>query len=368
MKDAAYIAIAQRMDEFCTTAPKAGDGEQFHEAFISYLKLVYSPQEAELLQHFKRPGFFVTTREVADASGKELASVEQTLADVFRRNALLGIGDVYSLPPIQMLVNIHNFYPETKPDDLEAARLYQDYFIKGGFYKFYESSKKGTPALRTIPIGHAIETGQKVLSAEEAHDFILNFAAEEMALVPCPCRTRTEKMGIRECKDRYPIASCIFLGPAALHFEMMGLGKRVTRQQAVDYFDKMLELGLIGTTDNAISGSSVICLCCECCCSQVRGRTRWDNPDAILPSNFIPRAGEDCLGCGICTERCAFKALAVDEETNRAVVADPGKCIGCGVCTLACPQGTLKLHRYERSRPFESSRELMKALAVENRG
>jgi ferredoxin len=367
MDDSAYIRIAEKIDEFFTTAPKAADGIHFHEAFVSYLKLVYSHKEAELLQHFKRPGAFVTTQDVADASGKDLVYVETILADILKRNSLLGMGNIYSLPPIQMLVNIHNFYPETKPGDLEAARLYQDYFIKGGFYKYYESSKKGTPALRVIPIGQAIDAGQKVLSAEEAHDFILNHTADEMALVPCPCRTRTEKMGIRECKDKYPVASCIFLGPAALHFEMMGLGKRVTRQQAVEYFDEMLDLGLVGTTDNALTGSSVICLCCECCCSQVRGRTRWNNPDAISPSNFMPRAGEDCIGCGTCTDRCFFKALTVDETTDRALVTDPDKCIGCGVCTLACPQEALKLHRYERSKPFETSRELMKTLALENR-
>ena len=367
MNDTAYITIAQKMDEFFSTAPKAADGIHFHEAFIRYLQLVYSPQEAELLEHFKRPGMFVSTREVADASGKNLTYVEQILADVFRRNALLGMGNSYSLPPIQILVNIHNFYLENKPDDLEAAMLYQEYFIKGGFYKYYESSKKGTPVLRTIPIGQAIDAGQKVLSAEEAHDFLLNFAAEEMALVPCPCRTRTEKMGIRECKDRYPVASCIFLGPVALHFEMLGIGKMVTRQQAVKYFDEMVELGVVGTTDNAISGSTVICLCCECCCSNLRGRTRWNNPDSILPSNFVPQAGEDCIGCGICTDRCPLKALTVDEETNRAMVKELDKCIGCGVCTLVCPQETLKLHRYERSKPFETAKELVKTIAIENR-
>ncbi len=367
MKDALYLAIAEKIDEAAFTAPKAPDGIHFHEAFIEYLKLVYSPGEAELLVHFKRSGAFVSTREVAGASGRDLSYVEQILDGMHRRNALLGMGDNYSLPPVQILVNIHNLYSEMKPDDLEAARLYQEYFIKGGFYRFYETSKKGTPVLRTIPIGKAIEKSQKVLSAEEAHDFLLNVAAGEMALVPCPCRTRTEKMGIRECRDKYPVASCIFLGPVALHFEMLGLGKRITRQQAVDYFDKMVELGLVGTTDNAVSGSTVICLCCECCCSNLRGRTRWSNPDAILPSNFVPQAGEDCIGCGTCAERCPLKVLSVDEETNRSVVKDPGTCLGCGVCTLACPLEALKLHRYERSKPFETARELVKTIARENR-
>jgi len=130
------------MDEFFSIAPKASDDIHFHEAFIRYLKLVYPPMVAELLVHFKRPGSFVSTREVAEASGKDPAYVEKILDDVHRRNALLGMGDNYSLPPIQILVNIHNFYAEMKPDDLEAARLYQEYFIKGGFYKYYETSQK----------------------------------------------------------------------------------------------------------------------------------------------------------------------------------------------------------------------------------
>jgi len=87
---------------------------------------------------------------------------------------------------------------------------------------------------------------------------------------------------------------------------------------------------------------------------------------AILPSNFLPEAGEDCIGCGLCTERCLFEALTMDDETYSPTV-DPDKCIGCGVCTLTCPQETLVLHRYERSIPFNTGRELIKTIAKENK-
>ncbi|MBN1381665.1 MAG: 4Fe-4S dicluster domain-containing protein [Deltaproteobacteria bacterium] len=173
-------------------------------------------------------------------------------------------------------------------------------------------------------------------------------------------------MGIRECKDKFPIGSCIMMGFAALHFESIGLGKRVTRQQAIEYFDEMNELGLIGNTSNSISNSTVICLCCGCCCSNVRGRTMWDNPAALAPSNYIPKAGEDCLGCGECVDRCVLDALSIDDETDQVVV-DPDKCIGCGVCTFACPQETLKLHRYERSTPFSTYQQLSDTIRRENR-
>jgi ferredoxin len=173
-------------------------------------------------------------------------------------------------------------------------------------------------------------------------------------------------MGIRECRENNPVANCIMMGPTALHFEMLDLGKRVTREEAVTYFDDMQEKGLVGQTDNSISGNSIICLCCGCCCSQLRGRTRWNNMSALLPSNFIPKAGEGCVACGICVDRCYFGALSIDEKEERSVV-DPEKCIGCGVCTLTCPQETLKLYRYERSTPFETSKEMVKTIAKENR-
>jgi len=362
----AYIRIARKIEaQDPHTAPKDEDGS-VHEAFIDYLKLIYSPEEAALVQHLNVYEALATTQEVAEASDKDLEYVEKILADVASRNSIIGLENLYCLPPIPLLVNINQFYPEIKPGDIEAARLYQDYFIKGGFFRYYEASKKGTPMARIIPIHRAIEANQQVLAAEEAHDYILNHSAEELALVPCPCRTRTEKLDIRECRDKFPIAACIMMGAAADHFERVGLGKRVTKQQAIEYVDEMVELGLVGQTFNARVGDMVICLCCGCCCSQVRGRTQWDNPDALSPSNFVPRSGEGCVGCEACTERCFFEALSLDEETNRIKV-DVDKCIGCGVCTLACPEEALKLHRHERSTLPETSKDLLETVTRENR-
>ena len=365
MMNKVYIKLWQKLNENFITAPKDAEGNP-QPSFLKFLELVYSVEEAELLQHMKRPGQFTTTQEIAALAQKPLEYVERAFDKVHKRNGLIGMSNYYSLPLMPQLLNLHQFYPQVEPDDLKAAELYQDFFIKDKFYKYYEGSQKGTPVFRTIPVGQAIEAEQKVLSAEEAHDFILNHAPEEMALVPCPCRTRTEKMGIRECKDSNPVASCIMMGPTALHFEMLGLGRRINREQALEYFDEMQKLGLVGETDNAINGSSIICMCCGCCCSQLRGRTRWDNMAVPLPSNFIPQSGDDCISCETCVDRCYFEALTIDIESERSMV-DAAKCIGCGVCTLACPQETLQLIRYDRATPINSSRELVKTIALENR-
>lgn len=364
MAKSVYISLWKKFDESFQTAPSDSEGNP-QPSFIKYLELTYTLEEAQILQHMGRPGHFSSTQDLAGLAERDLEDVEKILGLVQKRNGLLGMGGFYTLPPMPVLLNINQFYPEIKSGDLEAAELYQDYFIKDKFYRYYEGSMKGTPVFRTIPVKISIEAQQRVLPAEEAHDFILNHAPEELALVPCPCRTRTEKMGVRECKDKFSIGSCIMMGPTALHFEMLNLGKRVTRQEAVNYFDKMQEQGLVGQTDNTITGNSIICLCCGCCCSQLRGRTRWGNMSAILPSNFMPAAGEDCVGCELCIERCLLGALTMDDETDRPAV-DPDKCIGCGVCALTCPEETLELYRHERATPFDTSGKLVKTIAVEN--
>lgn len=212
-----------------------------------------------------------------------------------------------------------------------------------------------------------IAVDEKKFSAEEAHEFIRSLETDDLGLVPCPCRTRTEKMGGRECSEKFPIGSCIFIGGTARRFEKMGLAKMVTKEEAITYLDEMVKHGLIPTAQNAFNGPfSTMCLCCGCCCSNVRGRTVWDNPTAVLPSSFAPQASEDCTMCETCVDRCMLGALSMDEDQGRAVV-DVDKCVGCGVCVVTCPTEALKLYRVDRPGvPFDNMIELMMTMAKEN--
>jgi len=359
-----YLEIAENIDRGAMGAPRTGDG--FSPAFIEYLQLLYTPEEAEIVRHLKMPRQFLQAAEIAEESGRTEREVVEALEGLSRRGYVLGFGGVYALPEIPFLVNAHQFYDAVRPEDLKAAELYQQFFIRDGYYRNYESSAKGTPLTRVIPVEKSVENRQKILETEEAHEIIR--AQSHLALVPCPCRTRTEKMGVRECGKNNPVGSCIMMGPVALYFQGLGLGKEVTADQAGQYLDEMQEKGLVAITDNwEAKDHTIICSCCTCCCSQVRGRTRWDNPGSLAPSNFVPEAGDACILCGACEEQCFFGALTLDEEQGRAV-ADPALCVGCGVCTHACPEETLKLKRIERSTPFPGPKELFRQVAAENKG
>jgi len=366
MSDQYYVQIAENIDKGFMTAPKS-DGE-LSRAFLAYLKIVYKPEEAKVVQHLSMLPNTKTAEEVIAAAACDPQTVLSTLDELKKKGFISQTSKGgYCLPAIQNLVNLHMFYPELKPDDLEAAKLYQDFFIKEKFYKYYGTSGKGTPTLRAIPIEESISPEEKIFEKEEAHEFIKTLNTEDLALVSCPCRTRTEKLGVRECRDQFPIGSCIMIGSAARLFEKARLGKRVTKEQAIEYLDKMVELGLIPTADNYLDDPhTIMCLCCGCCCSNVRGRTRWDNPTAVLPSQFLPVAGDDCTMCETCIDRCVLGALSIDEDEGRSV-ADPEKCIGCGVCTISCPEETLKLQRFDRpGKPFDNRMNLAITIARDN--
>ncbi len=360
-----YQRIAEAIDNNPYGAPRVGG--EFSTSFLEYLRMLFPPAAAELVQHLtmrskSRP--MTAAADIASLTGLSEGSVRETLDPLADRGYLLGFDGNYALPDIPLLLNAHNFQPEVGPEDLEAARLYQEFFIRDGFYRRYEGSDAGTPVMRVIPVQRAVEHEQRILDSEEAHAII--DACENICMVPCPCRTRTEKMGARECADRYPVGACLMCGFNAAYFQMRGIGQVVTQEQAKAYFDEMQELGLVGLTENyASSNHAVICLCCDCCCSQLRGRTRWDNPLAVAPSNFVPVATDDCVACETCVDRCFFGALSFDEEAGK-VVADAEKCIGCGVCTITCAQEALRLARHDRYETFAESGDLYRTVAREN--
>ncbi len=363
-EDTAYIKIMEAIDQGPLTAPKGPDGK-FSNAFIDYLKLLYEPEEAELVKHLKMANKFTSATEVSKASGRDKEEVKKVLDSLAKKTHIIGMGEMYAIPIMPLLLNVHQFREKLGEDDLKAGELYQEFFVKEGFYKYYESSEKGTPLMRVIPVNRTLDAGQKILDSEEAHKII--DACTNLTLVPCPCRTRTEKMGKRGCKENNPIGFCIMTEASAMFFQAVGIGKKVTHEQAKKYFDEMQELGLVGATDNyADKNHTVICLCCSCCCSQTRGRTRWDNPYSLAPSNFVAESGEECILCGNCEDRCMFEAITLDEDAGRAIV-DAEKCLGCGLCTMACDQEAMRLKRVERSEVYANSRELFKKIAIENR-
>ena len=358
-----YTCIAENLYQSFRKAPWKNQGPS--PAFIEYLELIYTPREANLLQHMEGYPGFMTTREIARAARGDEAQVQIILEGVAAKNAITRMGNAWCIPPMPLLLNLAAGLSNADMDPVRAGELHRKFFVEDGYYKYYQTSEAGTPSMRTIPVGKTIKPGEKVLSSEEAHQIIETLPHNDLILAPCPCRSRQEALGKRRCKDKNPVGACIFLGISALQLEANGVGKRVTKAEATAYFDEMHAKGLVGTTDNMVRDNIIICLCCSCCCSHLGGRIRWDNPTAVAPSNFIPQADGECKYCGTCAKSCPTQALQVDSKA-KTLALDQNKCLGCGICALACPRGAMALKRQDRHRPLSSLDALYKTLAREN--
>ena len=277
------------------------------------------------------------------------------------------MGGQYTLPPVPFVVNHHQVLDETTEDSIKAGELYQDFFIKDGFSQFYESSAMGTPHRRAVPVEQSIASGQQVLSHEEIDSYLDKANTGAFALVPCPCRNRTERLGIRECKDKFPVtASCLLIGTPAMMTIQRNEDRMATREEVDHYLKESREMGLVMMTDNAAEmKNGIICLCCGCCCSITRGLTRWNNPNAFARSDFVARVSDECAACGECIDRCMFKAISVEDDDDKAQI-DEDRCMGCGVCTVVCSTEALRLERLERDHLYATARELYTKVAAEN--
>ncbi|MBU7013375.1 MAG: 4Fe-4S binding protein [Theionarchaea archaeon] len=200
------------------------------------------------------------------------------------------------------------------------------------------------PADQIITIDESLVPESLVLPSSVVEHFIQN-AAYHWIMNFCICRDAAT------CKD-YPIdLGCLFMGEAAMKINPE-LGRRVTKEEALEHIKKCREAGLIHLIGrnkldtvwlNVGPGSKLltVCNCCPCCCL-------W----RMLP-NLAPGIGrkvtkmpgvnmvvtDACLGCRTCESVCFVNAIAVKD--GRAEI-DEG-CRGCGRCATICPRHAIRV-------------------------
>ena len=360
-----YETILEKMKEYPTGIPMK-DGK-VSEAFEEYIKLLFTPEEAEIAQHLEIMPLPVN--EIAKRAGKDEAETKEILDRMTNTGAIHDIfGYSFFLVMPHLLNTGFKYSNAFNKLGRKGADLFQRFFVEEKFYKRYESSDAGTPQTRVIPIDKSIKHNNEIVNAEEVHR-IIDECTKPIVITDCPCRGRTDLLGTRECKEKYPVEeSCFQLGFFGEYFLRRGEGRELSVEEAHQLVEKNAELGLIFTTDNSKDPNhQVLCCCCGCCCSLLRGMTRFEdkNENCTSKANYISTADRDlCEGCGVCIERCVFDAIQLDNE--KASVA-PDKCFGCGVCTVTCPTEAIRLVRHERSHIYENPMELGAKIYMENR-
>ncbi|MFA5065608.1 MAG: 4Fe-4S binding protein [Dehalococcoidia bacterium] len=201
----------------------------------------------------------------------------------------------------------------------------------------------GQPMMRIIPRWKSIKDLDGVLPCEDVREIIKSQSV--LALVPCCCKREYRQ---RQCGT--PTNSCISIGKTAQYNIDRGAGKKMTAEEALKVIDECDDYPLIHVAPNQTVLNQVFCNCHSCCCGflhPVLSQTKFEVSQAIAKSRFeVTVDAKECIQCGICAERCQFKANSLErnqETGEECSKTDIDKCLGCGACVTSCPSGARKM-------------------------
>jgi len=196
-----------------------------------------------------------------------------------------------------------------------------------------------THQLRTIPIGASLDGQGVVMPYEQARKLI----EQQSKIVVAPCICRREHSIIGESCGKLAEA-CLTFSSAAYFYENNGLGRSISREEAMQILKKAEEEALVLQPTNAQKIQN-ICLCCGDCCQILKSLKRMPKPATLVHTNYYIRIrDEDCIGCEACIDRCQMGAIHMQDGIAEVNL---DYCIGCGLCVTKCGSDAIVLIRKE---------------------
>ena len=316
---------------------------------IKYLKVLFKPEEGELLLEFLKPA---TCEQVAKRLNMDEKTLSEKLEDFKRRRLLFNKHDEYLFH-----LAMHGFFAriaKAKKEDIpEGFWKAWDDFMPEVEEKMISRSIKvaqevpvGGVMTRIIPARLAIDSNpdinpEDILPEEDIHALLrMKGSREVMAVSNCDCRIRANKC------DR-PTWNCFEFGKyAEFNLSQSSSLKVVAIEEAIAISDEAERAGLLKSGGIRMENGGVLCHCCDCCCNVMGAAIRYGVAHQLRnPSRYRARVdSESCVGCQNCIDRCFFGAIEmkkVSSSKKLKAFVDEEKCMGCGLCVIGCEQKAL---------------------------
>ena len=202
-----------------------------------------------------------------------------------------------------------------------------------------------------IDMNESLEVPEaKVLTSKTVDNLIEEYGNDNnLAVTHCLCRIAHKIQG-DPCRLELPEEAHIWVGKFADHFVNNGLGRRITKDEALAITKEVREKGGVHEVMhyhmNVKDLDLALCSCCWDCCTSLGGYNRCLIPVA-LNSDYIARISDisKCVGCGTCVKICPVEAISLKEGKARH---DDKLCIGCGLCEFHCPEEIVIMEEKKR--------------------
>ena len=321
-----YEQLREILDAHPSTAPKGASIDEI-------LRILFAPEEASTAVRMSfKPKSAASLAVSTGVSENETEKRLESMADkgiIFSKNK--DGKKLYGLVPV--IPGVFEF-PFMKgggtPMHDRLAKLWEEYHHESLGASF---AGNPTPLTRVVAIEKSVMPQDRIHPYEGVKRLIEN--ANYVALTQCACRVSVSKC------DKPKEVCHIFDGVGEFLVER-GFACHISKEEGVDVLNQAEAAGLVHTSNNSADKVSVICNCCPCCCTVLRGRTQLNHPHAFEPSRFAAIVNSnDCITCGLCAdERCPMQAIEIKED---AAFVNEEICIGCGLCVSTCPTGAMNL-------------------------
>ena len=188
------------------------------------------------------------------------------------------------------------------------------------------------------------EVRNSILPFEQAKKIIED--SKRFSVMDCACRIHMKIHNNGVPVNDYPFNVCMAFNANADYVIQQGIGRELTKEEALETLMSAAKAGLVHTTQNITGQPWFTCNCDRDTCIMLRGIRQFHNPNAVASSNFVPEYDkEQCIFCQKCTKLCPMYTIElVDEDTeNKRIEINLDRCIGCGVCAFNCSEGALTM-------------------------
>jgi len=329
-----YIKLQKHLDKQVVGFPATRSGVE-----IKILKHIFTPEEAEIaccLSYKFEPLKTIFSR--ADHRVDSPEELERCLDRIQKKGGIeskIKHGKMhYCNAPL--IVGMYEF--QLKRLTPEFIRDFNEYTSGKDFGIEFLSTK--LPQMRTIPVAKSIHPHHNVSTFDEVATLLLQ-AEGPFVINECICRKKKSMEG-KSCKKTDRQETCLAIGSMARMELQSGIGREITKDEAMSIIEKNQKLGLVLQPSNT-QKAEFICSCCGCCCGMLRTHKILPKPLDFWASNFYAKVDRDtCEGCGACEKRCQVNAVRVAEKKQPAAV-NLDRCLGCGVCVPSCPTQSITL-------------------------
>jgi len=344
-----YTKLAERHDKGQLV------GAPMTKTLLKIFMHLYTPEEAEvaLTLPFEKN---LSLGEVKAAYPDRVDRIEEILDGMAERGTVYrdmrsGKEKRYRLLPSLVGWQETPFWGGRETEQVKAlSPLYKEYHEEA----FAAEMARGVPLMRVIPVDTSLEETSTILPFDVIKPMI--DASSYQAVGHCPCRVLARSRG--EGCD-YSTENCLHFGNMGRYMVAHGMAREITKEETLQIVKEADDEGLVHIIDNVDGFMHTICNCCRCCCAFLMPINNDWGLDILSYSNYLAGVdGDECIGCGVCEDRCPMSAITVIDDVSQV---NEAVCIGCGACTSTCPTEAIRLSLREEVKPPPQAEEFAAA-------